>query len=538
MKRIIFILLTFVLFVSGGILVNAETLEADLEYIDSAKDIVFCVSWEVETPEVVFISPDGTVLDPNKAVSGTTTVKNEKQLFYIVENAAAGQWRIRYDKKQNPEIDVWVQEYKKGLLIESFTVGPVNGNIINTIFSVSGEENTSYNYKISAIIDHSGREKELLSGTGHVGKEYNVDVNLSRLASYSNYMLKLYVWFNDNGTDYSDFTYSKPFSYHNSSLDNIKGDFQIAVNPELLSLKLSWDNLYWNTENVLVAVFEDDEKEPSFFNEYDANSISSAEFGYGIDAKKVTIEYSVENNGVYSNPIRKEIDLSKFGLAMPQEEARNSIMLPLEYKGYNNQMVNVVVNGYKSELLLNADGSVSITLGDEWNDINVNYVDDNGIVWEILRQVYVDRIAPVLSMTQNYDGMRTEKEKITISGKVDSCEKLLINGTEIKVGKDGGFTSDVSVAEGENKITVVASDALGNESQYSAVVFRGSKALLEHESNASSSDNEGKQVGSLYHKITSPSSYWIMLGVGILCIFVIVYVIIFWRKEDKKDEKK
>lgn len=529
MKRCVLILLALVLTVSMAIPAFAATEEADLEYIDTRKDVVFWVSWDVETPDVVFVAPNGAIYDPMKQSSGTTTILNETDLYYVIMNAPAGQWRIRYDKGNNTKLDVSVHDYQSGVTIESFTIGKVNDTRLPYEFMVTGKDGTYYNYRISAMIDHTGVEKELTSGTGTVGREVSGNVYLNSLSTYSGYMLKLYVWYDDNGTDIFDFAFSDKFSFTNEDADKQSADFNLTVMPEEQLLLVSWPELHRNVEKVMVAVFEDGAAEPAVFDEYDPDKYDSVQLAYDPAAKQVDVEFTVTVGGTNAAPVRKSVKVDNFGLSLPKVDAFNSLVIPLTYSGMSNQLTNVTVNGYKTELILNGNGNVNITLGDDWNDLSIAYTTPDNVIWLIHREIFIDRIAPILTMSQSYDGMSVKDKTITVSGIAQDCATLTINGQAVKLEGNGMFSQEIGLSAGGNTVTVVAADKHGNETKYTALIYHGDnmEAWLDAEDNKSA-------PGGLLEVLTGQGSYWILGVVSVLCLLVIGYALIFWRKEGEK----
>ena len=49
-------------------------------------------------------------------------------------------------------------------------------------------------------------------------------------------------------------------------------------------------------------------------------------------------------------------------------------------------------------------------------------------------------------------------------------------------------------------------------------------------------DSESKQSGpgGLLETLTGPGKYWVLIGVSVLCLMVIGYALIFWRREGQK----
>lgn len=85
--------------------------------------------------------------------------------------------------------------------------------------------------------------------------------------------------------------------------------------------------------------------------------------------------------------------------------------------------------------------------------------------------ITVDQTAPGLSVTSPEDGLKTNKEAITITGTVDEehLDKVTINGQDATV-TDGSFSKRVLLENGENHFDIVATDLAGNSSSEEVTV--------------------------------------------------------------------
>ncbi len=542
MKKLIsFIIAAVLLTLSFAVSASAVAVEEDTAYLESNDDIVFGVEWDVARPTtLVFIDPYGTEYDTAKQGSNTTTVVNGNTLYYTIMNASAGQWRIRYDKGSNTLLEVTVYNYNPGISIDYFNIGTVEGDYLPVAFCVSGDEDVWYNWRISAVVDHQGIEKELASNTwgSYTGSEITRSLYLRDLATYSSYMLKLYVWYNDGEADIFDVAFSDKFAYTNTTVDNYTFDYKITVRPETQTVTVDWQGLSWSAQSVLVALFEDGSDEPIVFDEFDPDDANSVDLGYDPSVSKVSVEVAVKFNDLYTTPRRTELNVASFGIELPDAKAFNTTLVPLNYKGFSQQLVSMSINGYVTEHQLKGDGSLNLTLGDDWNNVVISFTDTANVNWIIERDIFVDRIAPILNISRAYDGMVIAGEKVTISGTVSDCAKLTVNGNELEIGSDNGFVTELALQEGANTVTIVAADALGNETQYTASITRKS-ADGETDNVAVSGDEAAAEpAGSFYDTITDDNSFWILGGVSVLCLIVIVYALIFWKKKGKEKQPK
>jgi nitrogen fixation protein FixH len=113
-----------------------------------------------------------------------------------------------------------------------------------------------------------------------------------------------------------------------------------------------------------------------------------------------------------------------------------------------------------------SDGSFShaITLSEGEQTIVVVARDAAGNSISLERVVTIDLTAPVITITEPFDGENLGSDIVTVSGSIDdsAIESVDINGTLISV-TNGSFTGPVTLSDGAQTITVTASDEAGNE---------------------------------------------------------------------------
>lgn len=538
MKKIILICVVFLMCISSIVPAWAAP-ESKYLYVDKQKSVVMCVTWDVEQPTVVFIAPDGTTYDPLVTTETTRYFVEGNTLYFVVEDAMQGDWRIDYEKGANTLVDITMYNYNTPIIIDYFNIGAVNGDELPVSFFVKGEENLGYNFRISAMIDRTGAEKELKSGWAYTGSEQTATLNLDDLSTYDKYCLKLYIWYAEDGTDVFDTMFSEEFSYTNSDMDGKAPEYTLTVEPEQKNVYIAWENLDWSVDEVLVALFENDGAEPIVFDTYTKND-SSIQLAYSPSATEISVEVSVKYDGINTAPTRKTVSVVDIPISLTDGVLFNTLQLPLNYKGLKDQAAKVEINEKYTDLVLNGDGNINLMLADDWNKIKVTYTDVNSINWLIERDVFVDRIAPLLNIGRNYDGMVLDAETIAIYGTVQNGNSVTVNGQECTIDANGSFSSDVKLNVGANKISVVAKDAAGNESVYTATVTRsGGKDDSQVETKPdSTSDVETKPIkkedyGKWHDKLFGEGSYFVLICVSVLCLLVIIYAIVFWRKSKK-----
>ncbi len=119
--------------------------------------------------------------------------------------------------------------------------------------------------------------------------------------------------------------------------------------------------------------------------------------------------------------------------------------------------------------------SIPLTLAKGANAISAKLVDEGGNASELsnILTITLKKEAPLLEVSEPTDGQITQGDngKVTVVGKTEEGASVTINGRFVIVGSDGSFRSSVSLNEGENTLTIVASDAAGNQTVTSRVAL-------------------------------------------------------------------
>lgn len=114
------------------------------------------------------------------------------------------------------------------------------------------------------------------------------------------------------------------------------------------------------------------------------------------------------------------------------------------------------------------DFEVPVSEGD--NNIIVYVVDENGNMKSFKDFVIVDTVPPVLKIEDDITGTSTYNSSISFSGNVSDFDNLYNGTQEIEVDEKGFFDVTATLREGNNEITLVATDKAGNTATYTAYV--------------------------------------------------------------------
>ncbi len=136
----------------------------------------------------------------------------------------------------------------------------------------------------------------------------------------------------------------------------------------------------------------------------------------------------------------------------------------------------VMVNGV--EATVDADGkfSAEVTLKEGENEIVVVAKDKSGNKTEKMVKVVLDTIPP--EVTVNALPSPLTSTKVKLSGRVEANAKVMVNDKPATVAYDY-WEVELTLDYGENLVTVVASDAVGNEKKVETTVVVYRKTVLE-----------------------------------------------------------
>lgn len=132
-------------------------------------------------------------------------------------------------------------------------------------------------------------------------------------------------------------------------------------------------------------------------------------------------------------------------------------------EGTTESGATVAVNG--NAVTVDAQGrfsaSIKLSLGE--NTVTVETKDALGnAVSKSVKATY-DPNAPSLEVSYPPDNLLTNNKDLTITGKTEAGSTLTINEVSVSVDAEGRFSHALTLSEGENTITVISSDSLGNK---------------------------------------------------------------------------
>lgn len=105
-------------------------------------------------------------------------------------------------------------------------------------------------------------------------------------------------------------------------------------------------------------------------------------------------------------------------------------------------------------------------LADGSHTITVNAKDHDGNAASAKTVTFkVDTVPPTLSVASPAEGLITNNATLTVAGTTNDVTSspvtLTVNGTAVAVDSDGAFSTEITLTNGSNTITVVATDSAG-----------------------------------------------------------------------------
>ncbi|OGK16035.1 hypothetical protein A2690_01285 [Candidatus Roizmanbacteria bacterium RIFCSPHIGHO2_01_FULL_39_12b] len=146
-------------------------------------------------------------------------------------------------------------------------------------------------------------------------------------------------------------------------------------------------------------------------------------------------------------------------------DATHSAQIAVTIGNVKDANVKVIVNDIiQSEIFYDNDSvEVNIDLNEGVNTLSVEV--EGSETKEVKRSpvyrvTYIEN-KPELEVSSPVDGSITDKQEIAITGKVKEDISVRVNGQPVVVSGDGSFLTSVRLVNGENKITVEATNLAG-----------------------------------------------------------------------------
>lgn len=188
----------------------------------------------------------------------------------------------------------------------------------------------------------------------------------------------------------------------------------------------------------------------------------------GVGFVKETINPSKKEE----SPLEENSMLSAPVLKIPYEATNSS---EVEIKGFatpNSEVKLFIDDAEVKSVRTEDDGSFTfqnIPLNLGINNIYAKSIDEKGkesLPSKTFKITY-DNDKPILTVNEPEDNKKIQggDKKVKISGNTEAGVKLLINDSQVIVDKDGNFSTEISINEGDNTITIKSVDLAENTTE-------------------------------------------------------------------------
>jgi len=490
-KKLLSILFAVMLLL-GVFPISSAAAEDVLFTLDDTRNMAITVAYKKDPPSVSFIAPNGDKYGSAAIADGRMEFYDSGSvLYYRIPNAAPGEWKIVYNKKNNDVIEVDCAPYVEAMNIDSFTYSKSSAEEINTKFKVSYAKSTDYyNYIIWAAVTENGSivgKTKLCEGSAQLGQVNETTVSLGSLSTYSEYKLMLEVYMESYGVEVFDtLTAEKSFSYTNSNAPEAIKDFKVEVGVTDNYIRLDWTDYAVYCDSYAVIIRAAGKDEPVYAAEL-SSSETSTEVLVDLSVSSVTCEIAYNNSGgVISKYAKKKIDLSHAKmLSFVCDEVTSASEGKVEYDftSLKKPIRTIIsVNDSVEEALPEGKGSFSVKLKEYDNDVKITWFETDTLSYTVKKAVYSDRKAPLLKLYEMTGKVITEESSYILTGATDPGCTVTVGDIKATVDENGLFTVTLKLLDGVNDFTVTATSKTGNNTKQVISIEKPSALVVDGKS--------------------------------------------------------
>ncbi|MBR1453823.1 MAG: hypothetical protein IJ593_04180, partial [Lachnospiraceae bacterium] len=460
------IICSIIMAMSFNMNVFAEVKTADFVLQEKKGDLQVLFTFDKEVVDIEFISPSGKTFNKSNALYENGDLWSS----YRIVDAEIGQWKVSYDKKTNEYIDYSIADNNQGLWAQYFTINSISDDTANLSFRFDDENsNGEYDYEISAFDIVASSSIVIFENKAASNQDITVDTSLYELPS-GEYKLIMNAWKEIGAAEIFDSIETETFIYDNPHEPAAIDNFRLSVYPDNHKINVNWyDSRKENKNTFKVTFYEDDKFVLS--DDYDS-SVSSAEFLYNGDTKKIKVDVQYEDGAIWSKRCSKEVVLNDNYLHI-DNDVTNSKTLNLKYRVKNEAKINIynVLNKEETNLDVSGEGSYLIDLLDGNNNISAIMSLDDSINYIIYDDYYYSGLTPTIRLFENINGKVFNSNKVSIIGEAKNADSLQINSNEVEL-KDGVFDAEVTLDPGENIFEILATKNNGSASKMIIRLYR------------------------------------------------------------------
>lgn len=550
--RTVSLILTFILTVALFMMpVPSEAkTEGPLEFgeLEEQQDITIVIEWDNEEPKVFFTSPSGNVYNVRNAYENTSLEEGDNALYFTIRNAEPGLWFITYDSGSNDYFSAYLQEEVGCFYISEVYANMRKNDICEVTFTTVSNENRYYHYEVYLTADQFTEGELVSNGSGYTNETVKVSFDMSSHGSYDKYLAYVKVFYTEDEIDVFDNMVSAPFSYENNNVAETKTkNLRLEIRPDEYTVTVFWSPEYNMTylpaffakkirENSNVSSYADD---ADYYEEITDTNTDSLSFIYNL-ADEIKVYFSEKRNyNPFSNPRIFTVDLNSLPVITFEDgDVTNHSTYRIHYSGFTSRTLLTISNGAgTATVFAEGEGDFEAEIPEYTSTLTVSYSPENDVTVIYEKEITRDTTPPALYMSEDYSGIRTDKESFTITGTVRDCYSLTVGGQEVTPDASGNFSYSIPLSIGTNEIDIIASDVSGNSTLCKISIIRTTSGSLYIEEKTSSDDTTCRSVAipSILRKLSGKMQ--LIIGGAALLTAAAIAVIstIMLRKNQKSN---
>ena len=443
--------------------VSAKTGEYEIRLYEAKKNYVFSIQWENgdKQADVVITSPSGQ----NYSLENMPQAQaGEGELMFWFPTAEQGKWKVTITGEGLGAVTLDSGVMPGRMDIASFTVQTTGETGVATWDVRDSEEELWLEIWATADpVNYGGKRLSAVRGAA-IGQ---CEFSLSNLETGDYYLyLKVIGSKNIFACKYWDEVVHWCQSDALPKLENV----QARMLDE--DLWLSWDKnqeaseyrirIYDGTTGELLTE-ETVEKETNQWMGEFPSSVTSFE--------AVVAAYRWGKAGDFDRYPVTRGNFDGVSVTFPEGEAVNTRTVYVQVAFTGNYTVSAALNG---EML--AEGSTNtgdyrVDMDEGDNRLSFYVSDEAGNIRSFGKDLHVDVTAPQLSILHDLNGQSTSEGHVYLEGHTEGGAVLTLNGDLVET-RNGYFSVRCPLSVGKNRLELLATDAVGNQSVYTAVVER------------------------------------------------------------------
>ena len=318
-----------------------------------------------------------------------------------------------------------------------FILGTVSDNRLDIRTMVDSEAQSRYFdwYIYAQKLDDSNSvlSQQLLTSTGAwTNEDVNYTLDVSRLADAPRYrlMMEAVLSFPD-GTE-------KSVSTESAATFSITGNTQIGDNSEIAAgvdlgsrtLSVDWSGVAVWYDTMHAIIYADNGA--LLLDESVSRDIMSA--SVSIDPA-VMHSFSIElqpMDGEFYTTVYQRIVQVDPGITVniTTPEVTADMMAVIEYSAPDTPVpLTLVLNGTTGRYQLKGSGTMSLPLEPMMsNELELTFESADGTFYRFAKTIMTNTVSPVIELFGVPDGMKTDRETITVSGRTNDDAQMTVNG--------------------------------------------------------------------------------------------------------------